>query len=232
MNLLESGRFASNLSFTLGPDLLRWWERSLGPMEFTSTSGGEGWFSVPLVGIFADRMYGIVRGAFLLRFMDLCCRCTTRVGNFHSYVVIVLTNVLPVPIYDGRGKFSLANYWTKEYKGKVEQGATVTVLFSIKQGESPGDVRGLKVGSVPIVHIHLNVLAVIVLAEPSDICSMGGDPDLGEVHGIDYLRSLPEQGAGIEKVDGDSEEGDVDNGEGEVRLMKAVTGKWSDTERI
>ena len=43
-----------------------------------------------------------------------------------------------------------------------------------------------------MIGVYLNVLAVIVLEEPSDKSCPAGSPDPDEVHGIDYLRRLSE----------------------------------------
>lgn len=50
---------------------------------------------------------------------------------------------MAVPVYDGRDKFQLGNYWDRPYKGTVSKGATVMLLFSIKKGNLPGGVQDI-----------------------------------------------------------------------------------------
>ena len=102
-----------------------------------------------------------------------------------------LSHFFLVPVYDGRESLSLANYWVKKYEGTVEPGTTVCLLFSIKRGTLPPDAQSFKI-SDSMVAVYLNILGVIVLAEPSDDFCLDGSPEPMEVHGIDALPKLTE----------------------------------------
>lgn len=92
-------------------------------------------------------------------------------------------------MYDGRKKFSLAKYWETKYGKEVNPGTTVTILFSIKRGNIPEDAKLFDI-SDKLTGVYLNVLAVIVIAEPSDSFSMDTTPDPATVHGVDKLPRL------------------------------------------
>lgn len=91
-------------------------------------------------------------------------------------------------MYDGRQEFSLSNYWKREYDGDVQAGSTVVVLFSIRDGPLP--VRLNFSGWMKAV--YLSVLAVIVIAEPSDPFCTNTTPVPTDVRGVFYLRRLSE----------------------------------------
>lgn len=108
---------------------------------------------------------------------------------------MVCLHLSAVPIYDGRERFGLGKYWAQEYNSSVSPGATVMVLFSVKNAKvrKEAEVVGVKNMST----VYLNVLGVIVLAEPSDEFSLDPSPNPQEVHGVDKLRrvaDLDEQG--------------------------------------
>ena len=108
-------------------------------------------------------------------------------------MVILCTQLTPfaVPVYDGRENFSLAKYWSRKYEGDVKPGTTVCILFSMKWGNL--STEAAPVAITGMIGIYLNVLAVIVLEEPSDAFYPDvGSPDPDEVHGVDCLRRLIE----------------------------------------
>ena len=113
-------------------------------------------------------------------------------------------NPKSVPVYDGRQKFQLGNYWDRPYTEKVEKGSTVMLLFSIKKGKLLKNVeefRGLP-AAIKFA-IYFNILGVVVLAEPAERFSEDvseGDP---EAFGVSSLVNWPEGG----ESEGDSESG-------------------------
>lgn len=114
-----------------------------------------------------------------------------------------------VPVYDGRGKFSLAKYWTEAYKGTVRAGSTVMVLFSMKQNKMRKDLE--VVGIHDVITVYLNIVGVVVLAEPVDVFCTGESPDPLTVRGVDQLRMASDLNAGQ-----DDDSSDEDAGQGEV----------------
>jgi hypothetical protein len=73
----------------------------------------------------------------------------------------------PDTVYDGRGDFSLAKYWKKEYIEEVKPGSAVILIFTVRRGMLPDEANWLKAPK-NMAAVHLNLLAVIVLAEPSN----------------------------------------------------------------
>jgi hypothetical protein len=59
-----------------------------------------------------------------------------------------------------------------------------------------------------MIGVYLNVVAVIVLEEPSDAFCPDSSPDPLEVHGVDCLRRLPEVEVVVNEGNGDEEEKD------------------------
>jgi hypothetical protein len=119
---------------------------------------------------------------------------------------------LLVPVFDGREKLSLAKYWSKKYVGDVKQGSTVTILFSTRVSSLPQEAQAYKYYK-KMKSVYLNVLAVIVLAEPSDDFYLDTAPDPVGVHGVDKLCRLSDLGGFKEVVE---EEEVDDNVVGEV----------------
>lgn len=93
-----------------------------------------------------------------------------------------------VPVYDGRSKFSLAKYWEKEYTDDVAPGSTVFVLFSVRKGKPHPNADYVKAKNMAVV--YLNVLGIVVIADPSDAFCLDQTPDPKEVHGVDVLPRL------------------------------------------
>lgn len=120
---------------------------------------------------------------------------------------LMTDSIFPVPVYDGREKLSLAKYWAKPYNGAVRPGSTVSILFSIKHGSLPEDARWFKL-SKSMAGVYLNVLGVIVLAEPSDTFCLDTCPDPASVHGVDILRRMEEDHYGVDEGDSVVEEDD------------------------
>lgn len=94
--------------------------------------------------------------------------------------------MVAVPIYDGRDEFSLSNYWVKKYRGDVQPGSSVVVLFSIRQGRRPKNLRRL--GSLQAVYLY--VLGVIVVAEAGDPYYVKTPPNLDEALGVNEMPRL------------------------------------------
>lgn len=95
---------------------------------------------------------------------------------------------MAVPVYDGRDKFQLGNYWDRPYKGTVSKGATVMLLFSIKKGNLPGGVQDIRGFPTAIEFgIYLNILGIIVLAEPAEHFSEGGSQEGPEAFGVSAI---------------------------------------------
>ena len=116
-----------------------------------------------------------------------------------TYVAIL------VPVYDGRKNLNPAKYWDKLYDRDLEIGTTVTLLFSIKKGTLPENARQFR-RSKDMVGVYVNILAIVVLADPTDTFCQDTPPDLETVHGVDCLPRLPR-----EEVAGESEEDDADD---------------------
>ena len=87
----------------------------------------------------------------------------------------------------------MSKYWEHPYTGDVAKGSAVMLLFTVKKGSLPSRVI-MAVGMPPVKFgaYNLNVLGIIVLAEPSkpfsDVPSQG-DP---KAFGVEFIRGLPE----------------------------------------
>ena len=81
------------------------------------------------------------------------------------------------------------------------------VLFSMKNTKvrKDAEVPGVKNMST----VYLNVLGVIVLAEPSDNFSLDPSPDPQDVHGVDHLRRVAELDEQVGESGGENEGGEV-----------------------
>lgn len=112
-----------------------------------------------------------------------------------------------VSVYDGREHLALSRYWAQRYNGPVTPGATVMVLFSMKNTKVRKDVEVPGVKNMSTV--YLNVLGVIVLAEPSDNFSLDPSPDPQDVHGVDHLRRVAELDEQVGESGGENEGGEV-----------------------
>ena len=98
-----------------------------------------------------------------------------------------------VPVYDGRTRFQLGKYWECPYTGEVAKGSTVMLLFTIKKGTLPN--RAKEAGGMPVevkVALYLNVVGVIVLAEPTDTFSEVSSEGSPNDAGVDEIKALPE----------------------------------------
>ena len=62
------------------------------------------------------------------------------------------------------------------------------MLFSVRRGKPHPDASKINVRELAVV--YLNVLGVVVLAEPTDAFSLDRCPDPEEVHGVDSLPRL------------------------------------------
>lgn len=107
-----------------------------------------------------------------------------------------------VPIYDGREKFQLGNYWERPYAGEPAKGSTVMLLFSTKKGtQLPKAVQ--KRNDVPRdlnVAIYFNILGVIVLAEPAERFSNNASHGPPQAFGVEnVLTDLPRDHGGEER---------------------------------
>ena len=147
---------------TLGPDSLLSWPKSMGQMLF----------------IFAP-------GAMVSYLGRVCFNPGVNVFSKGSR-----TESWPPlwVVYDGREKFSPSKYWAQEYDGNVRAGSTVMVLFSMKRGKLPEDVHAAGVPNSAAV--YLNLLGVVVLAEPSAGSVGSSRQNASEVHGVDQLVRL------------------------------------------
>jgi hypothetical protein len=125
------------------------------------------------------------------RWTVACCRCTRKVSFSHHPYENGGNVGFTVPVYDGRGKFLLDKYWVKKYDGTVRPGCTVLPLFSIRKGPAPktGQWFGF---SRSMSAVYFNILAVIVIAEPSDPFCLNTKPDYGSARGVVELPRLPE----------------------------------------
>ena len=116
-----------------------------------------------------------------------------------TYVAIL------VPVYDGRKNLNPVKYWDKLYDHDLEIGTTVTLLFSIKKGTLPENAQQFR-RSKDMVGVYVKILAIVVLADPTDAFCEDTSPDPETVHGVDCLPRLPG-----EEVAGESEEVDADD---------------------
>jgi len=116
-----------------------------------------------------------------------------------------------VPVYDGRNNFSLNRYWARAYTDKVQVGATVMVLFTMKMAEPNEEMASFRLRNLKSV--FLNALGVVVLAEPSDAFYLKEGPDPVAVHGVDRLPRLKDVDEYIEEVEDDDDPESDDVGE-------------------
>lgn len=99
-----------------------------------------------------------------------------------------------VPVYDGRDKFKLGNYWDKTYPGPVKKDSAVMLLFSIKKGSLPKRMQDRN----DLPHgidfaIYFNILAIIVLAEPKERFSFKASDEEPPAFGVKSIETdLPE----------------------------------------
>ena len=134
---------------------------------------------------------------------------TTAVHNFSGSIL----TISPVPVYDGRNGFQLGNYWAQPYPGAVVKGSTVMLLFSVRKGNL---AKGMaEAGNLPVnveFAIYLNLLAVVVLAEPEDPFSEEPSLEGPAAFGVDSVVEFPdpEEGEPVE------EEGEDDNEDEEL----------------
>jgi hypothetical protein len=101
-----------------------------------------------------------------------------------------------VPVFDGRTKFQLGRYWDSPYTGDVAKGSTVMQIFTIKKGTPPGSVEKAR-GMPAVKHaIYLNILGIVVLAEPSE--TLGEAPSQEGPHdfGVNVIREVQESEEG------------------------------------
>lgn len=110
-----------------------------------------------------------------------------------------------VLVYNGHKNLALVKYWNKLYDRKLEVSTTVSLLFSIKKGTLPVNARNFRC-SKEMVGVYVNILAVIVLEDPTDAFCIDTSPVPETVHGVDDLPRLPEG-----EVEGDTEEDDIED---------------------
>ena len=110
-----------------------------------------------------------------------------------------------VPVYDGRKDYSPSKYWARLYDQAFEIGTMVTLLFSIKKGTLPENARHFR-HSQEMVGVYVNILAIVVLANPMDAFCLDTSPDPEMVHGVESLPRLA-----TAEVEGDVDEEDVGN---------------------
>lgn len=99
--------------------------------------------------------------------------------------------MLSVPVYDGCSGFHLSKYWKKLYTGEVPKGSTMMLLFSVKKGKLGEAVQ--KAPNLPVgvkFAIYLNILAVIVLAEPVEEFSDRPSREPPQAFGVDNIVKL------------------------------------------
>ena len=115
-----------------------------------------------------------------------------------------------VPIYDGHKEYSLSKYWAKLYDHALDIGTTVTLLFSIKKGTLPKNTRYFR-RSQEMVGVYVNILTIVVLADPTDAFCLDTSPDPKTVHGVESLPRLA-----TAEIEGEGDEEDVgdDNSHG------------------
>lgn len=101
----------------------------------------------------------------------------------------------------------LSKYWAKKYDEVIEPNTVVTVLFSMRTGKLPKDVEPIKINGM--IGVYLNILGVVVVADPSNAFSLDQTPDPGEIHGVDRLRRLSDEGEHGTGSDEDTDVGEV-----------------------
>jgi hypothetical protein len=109
-------------------------------------------------------------------------------------------------VYDRRERFAPSKYWEREYNEIVRPGTAVALLFSVRRGKQLGGINGCE----GVTGVVLNVLGVVVLAEPSDPFYLDQTPDPMEIHGVDRLPRLSDGDDGGQ--DGESGEEEVEEG--------------------
>jgi len=91
-----------------------------------------------------------------------------------------------VPVYDGRDKFQLGNYWDHPYMEDIADGATVMLLFSVKKGGLPKGAEGANIWDAKFA-IYPNILAIILLADPAECFSNIRSQEGPEAFGVDSI---------------------------------------------
>lgn len=118
----------------------------------------------------------------------------------------ILTDVA-VPVFDGRDKFQLGKYWDRPYTGKVTRGTTVMLVFSVKRGSLPKDVGDVEELPAAVKFaIYLNILGIIVLAEPADQFSNEASQEMPEAFGVDSIVQWPVVEASEDESESNGEE--------------------------
>ena len=108
-----------------------------------------------------------------------------------------------VPVYDGREQFQLGKYWETPYIGVVAKGSTVMLLFTIRKGALPkGTEEAEGMPDTVKCASYLNVVGVVVLAEPSDTFSKVRSQEGPNDAGVQEIMELPEP------MDSESEDGE------------------------
>ena len=137
--------------------------------------------------------------------MVQCSQITNLVTTPLSTIVLMTDVALLVLVYDGWKNLNPVKYWDKLYDRELEVGTTVTLLFSIKKGTLPENAQQFR-RSKEMVGVYVNILAVVILADPTDTFCQDTSLDPETVHGVDSLPRLPG-----EEVAGESEEEDADD---------------------
>lgn len=88
----------------------------------------------------------------------------------------------------------MAKYWEKPYLGDVAIGSTVIVLFTARKVDVPTPVRVAR-GMPPVEFgIYFDVLAIIVLAEPTGQRALVAPQEAPDDLGVFSVRELSDWG--------------------------------------
>lgn len=89
----------------------------------------------------------------------------------------------------------------------IKPNTVVTVLFYMRTGKLPKDIEPIKINGM--IGVYLNILGVVVVADPSNTFSLDQTPDPGEIHGVDHLCRLSDEGEHGTGSDEDTDMGEV-----------------------
>ena len=89
----------------------------------------------------------------------------------------------------------------------IKPNTVLTVLFSMRTGKLPKDIELIKINGM--IGVYLNILGVVVVADPSNAFSLDQTPDPGEIHRVDRLRRLSDEGEHGTGSDEDTDMGEV-----------------------
>lgn len=109
----------------------------------------------------------------------------------NGYLVRGTLIVHVVPVYDGREKLKWNTFKDKAYEKTIREGSTVMVLFSVKRG-GLGD-KEKNMGDLPndvTFALYLNILAIIVLAEPTEHFGDEPSPEPAKAFGVDVINEF------------------------------------------